>query len=158
MICAALLTLPSTASAQQATALHFNTAITQVYGSPYPLTGKLDLQIFGDGHIRGYYHTSFYKLFIPVVGGRDSDYVWLDIGPSSIDLGLGAGPEGRLHVVGTMNGDGSFRGQVYPVQAAVLSGVSPVSGFANPGPGPTPDDQYIFTATPAQEGAPTPAP
>ncbi len=35
------------------------------------------------GHLRGYYHTSYYKLFIPVVGGRDGDYIWLDIGPAA---------------------------------------------------------------------------
>ena len=74
--------MPSAASAQT-TRLHFKTAITQVYGSTYPLTGSLDLQIFPAGTIRGYYHTSYYKLFIPVAGGRDGDYIWFDIGPSS---------------------------------------------------------------------------
>ena len=40
---------------------------------------------------------------LPVAGGRDGDYIWFDIGPSSVDLGLGAGPQGKLHVVATMN-------------------------------------------------------
>ena len=76
---------PSAASAQ-ATDLRFTTAITQVYGSEYPITGRLDLQIFPAGTLRGYYHTSFNKLFIPVAGGRDGNYIWFDIGPSSLDL------------------------------------------------------------------------
>lgn len=156
VLSAALLAVSNAASAQEPTALHYNTAITQVYGSEYPLTGKLDLQQFPDGHIRGYYHTSYYKLFINVVGGRDGDYIWLDIGPSSIDLGLGAGPQGRLHVVATMGGDGSFKGQVYPVNAAVLSGLNAQTLFANPGP--TPNEQFIFTATPTGEAEPTPGP
>ncbi len=58
----------------------------------YPLTGRLDLQIFPNGMVRGYYHTSYYKIYIPVTGGRDGDYLWFDIGPSTVDLGLGAGP------------------------------------------------------------------
>ena len=31
---------------------------------------------FPDGHLRGYYHTSLYKIFIPVAGGRDGTYIW----------------------------------------------------------------------------------
>ena len=155
-IAAVLVAVSNPATAQsQAKQLSFNTAITQVYGSEYPITGKLDLEQFPDGHIRGYYHTSYYKLFITVVGGRDGNYIWLDIGPSSVDLGLDAGPQGRLHVVATTSDDGSFRGQVYPVQAAVLSGLSAQGNFANPGP--TPNDQWIFAATPT-ETEPTPAP
>ena len=82
------------AASAQSTDSHYTTAITQVYGSAYPLTGRLDLQIFPSGNLRGYYHTSYYKLYIPVAGGRDGNYIWFDIGPSSLDLGLGAGPEG----------------------------------------------------------------
>lgn len=147
-----LLGLPLTAAAQQATELHFETAITQVYGSQYPLTGRLDLELFPAGNIRGYYHTSYYKLNIPVVGGRDGDYIWLDIGPSSVDLGLGAGPQGKLHVVGAMGKDGSFHGQVYPETAAGLSGNIAAQSFPNPGP--TSSEQYLFSATPAQQTPP----
>ena len=157
LVGATLLGTPNAASAQatgSATQLHYTTAITQVYGSQYPISGKLDLELFPAGNIRGYYHTSFYKLYIPVVGGRDGSYMWLDIGPSSIDLGLDAGPEGKLHVVGTVNSDGSFRGQVYPETAAVLSGISMQSQFPNPQP--TSDDQYIFNATPTTAPEPTP--
>ncbi|HEV3091365.1 MAG TPA: hypothetical protein VGX91_08000 [Candidatus Cybelea sp.] len=158
LVSVALVAMPVAAPAQeaQATDLHFNTSITQVYGSPYPLTGRLDLQVFPAGHLRGYYHTSYYKLFIPVVGGRDGDYIWLDIGPSSVDLGLGAGPEGRLYIVGTMNADGSFSGQVFPQQAASLAATTIAQEF--PSPQPTSNDQYIIKGTPVGDSAPTPAP
>jgi hypothetical protein len=154
LVCLALSAVRATAWAQ-ATDLHFNTAITQVYGSKYPITGRLDIQVFPNGIVRGYYHTSYYKLYIQVVGGRDGDYIWFDIGPSSIDLGLGAGPQGKLHVVGTMNADGSFRGQVYPEQAAVLAGPS-MQQQQFPNPSPTSNDQYIFAATPAADNQPVP--
>ncbi len=143
-----LLGLVTTATAQQATEMHFSTAITQVYGSQYPLTGRLDLQVFPTGTVRGFYHTSYYKLNIPVVGGKDGNYIWLDIGPSTVDLGLGAGPEGRLHVVGSLDKDGSFSGQVYPETPAVLNGTPQAQPFPNPGP--TTADQYLFSATPVQ--------
>jgi hypothetical protein len=145
-----LLGLVTTATAQQATEMHFNTAITQVYGSKYPLTGRLDLEVFPTGTVRGFYHTSYYKLNIPVVGGKDGNYIWLDIGPSTVDLGLGAGPQGRLHVVGSLDKDGSFSGQVYPETAAVLSGPSMQAQSTFPNPGPTSNDQYLFSATPVQ--------
>lgn len=148
--------MPSAVSGQP-TDSQFTTAITEVYGSPYPLTGRLDIELFSDGTLRGYYHTAYYKLFIPVAGGRDGNYIWFDIGPSTIDLGLGAGPEGKLHVVATMNNDGSFRGQVYPETAAVLSGLSMQYQFASPAPNST-NDQYIFTGTPAPDMEPTPHP
>ena len=148
------------AASAQPTFLHYDTAITEVYGSPYPLTGKLDLEIFPDGTLRGYYHTSFYKLYIPVAGGRDGSYIWFDIGPSSMDLGLGAGPQGKLHVVATMNADNSFRGQVYPETAAVISGLSMQYQFSSPAPTSqnSTTDQYIFNATPTSgpEALPTP--
>lgn len=113
----------SAATTAPPTPSFFTTSIVEVYGSQYPLTGKLDLQIFPNGTVRGYYHTSYYKIYIPVVGGRDGDYIWFDIGPSPVDLGLGAGPGGKLHVVATMNNDGSFRGQVYPESAADVAGL-----------------------------------
>ncbi len=154
LVCLAAAALTSTASAQTTTTdMHFTTAITQVYGSQYPITGRLDIQIFPAGNLRGYYHTSYYKLYIPVVGGRDGNYIWFDIGPSTVDLGLGAGPDGKLHVVGTLGTDGSFRGQVYPETAAVLSGPSMQNQFPNPTA--TSNQQYIFAATPTNEPTPT---
>ncbi len=131
LVCLASVAVCSSASAQAANNLHFTTSITQVYGSQYPIAGRLDIEIFPGGNLRGYYHTSYYKLFVPVVGGRDGSYIWMDIGPSSVDLGLGTGPGGKLHVVGTMNGDGSFKGQVYPETDAALSGVSISESSAN---------------------------
>jgi hypothetical protein len=147
--CAATAILASAASAET-TSSSYDTAITEVYGSQYPLTGKLDLQVNPDGTLHGHYHTTYYKLYIPVVGGRDGNYIWFNIGPSSIDLGLGAGPQGILHVVATMNADGSFRGQVYPETAAVLSGLSMQYQFTTPSPtSQNSTDQYVFAATPA---------
>ena len=157
VVCVAGAAVPITASAQPSMQ-YYTTAITEPYGSPYPLTGRLDLELFADGTLRGYYHTSYYKLYIPVAGGRDGNYIWFDIGPSSIDLGLGAGPQGKLHVVATMNNDGSFRGQVYPETAAVLSGLSMQYQFASPAPNSqNSTDQYIFTATPTTQPEPTPS-
>jgi hypothetical protein len=158
LVCIGSAAVPIAASAQ-GTMQYYTTAITEPYGSPYPLTGRLDLEMFSDGTLRGYYHTSYYKLYIPVAGGRDGNYIWFDIGPSSIELGLGAGPQGKLHIVATMNSDGSFRGQVYPETAAVLSGLSMQYSFASPSPNSqNSTDQYIFTATPTTEPEPTPAP
>jgi hypothetical protein len=136
LVCLAWAALMSAASAQTTTTdMHFTTAITQVYGSQYPITGRLDIQIFPAGNL------------------RDGSYVWFDIGPSSIDLGLGAGPDGKLHVVGTLGSDGSFRGQVYPETTAVLSGPSMTNQFPNPTA--TSNQQYIFAATPTNEPTPT---
>ncbi|MGA8097320.1 MAG: hypothetical protein WB810_01540 [Candidatus Cybelea sp.] len=157
LVSMSLAALPSTASAQ-ATGQQFKTAITEVYGSTYPLTGRLDLELFPSGTLRGFYHTTFDKLFIPVAGGRDGDYIWFDIGPSSVDLGLGAGPQGKLHVVATMSGDGSFKGQVYPETAAVLSGLSMQFQFNSPPPNQQNSDQYMFAATPATDLEATPHP
>jgi hypothetical protein len=160
--CMGLVALPYAASAQATPEeLHFATAITEPYGSQYPLTGHLDLEIFPSGTLRGYYHTTFYKLYVPVAGGRDGNYIWFDIGPSSIDLGLGAGPQGKLHVVATMDSDGSFKGQVYPQTAAVLSGLSMQYNFQNQNSSPNTQnasDQYIFSATPVTGFFPTPSP
>jgi hypothetical protein len=159
LVCIGGAALPMVASAQP-TMQYFTTAITEPYGSPYPLTGRLDIEMFSDGTLRGYYHTSYYKLYIPVAGGRDGNYIWFDIGPSTMDLGLGAGPQGKLHVVATMNNDGSFRGQVYPETAAVLSGLAMQYSFGNtaaPSNSQNSTDQYIFTATPTTDSEPTPA-
>ena len=93
---------------------HYSTTITTVYGSQYPIAGHLDLELSSSGTLRGYYHNAYQKAFIQVVGGRDGNYIWFDIGPSQIDIGLGIGTGERLHIVATMNGDGSFRGQAFP--------------------------------------------
>jgi hypothetical protein len=58
-----------------------------------------------------------------------------------------------------MNPDGSFRGQVYPQTASVLSGVAMQNLQASPAPfNGTSNDQYIFAAKPTTEIEPTPNP
>lgn len=172
--------LPLNASAQDTTAgaptqLHFSTAVTQVYGSQYPIAGHLDLELFPSGIVRGYYHNAFQKAFIQVVGGRDGNYIWFDIGPTLVDPGFGielpAG--GRFHVVATMSSDNAFRGQLYGEAANV--GTPQIGGSVQPGPygrgpgslpnpnpqadaiasansGATPD-QLIFAAKPMEKSA-----
>ena len=166
--------LPVAASAQATgaapTEAHYDTAITTAYGSPYPVAGHLDLQIFADGHLRGYYHNAYQKAFIQVTGGRDGNYIWFDIGPNNgTDFGIGlANPGGRLHVVATMGTDGAFKGQLYPLYAGndlswpavsnrgingsdanIATGANAVA----PAPAPTVDDQYIFAAKPVDKSS-----
>jgi hypothetical protein len=78
---------------------HLRTAITEVYGSPYPTSGDLDLHITPGGLVSGYYHPAFVRSFIPIVGGLAGNRIWFDI------LGVT-----RLRVSGTMNADGSIDG------------------------------------------------
>lgn len=148
---------PALADAPAATAwtdYHYETAITTVYGSPYPIAGKLDIQITQAGILRGYYHNAYQKAFIQVVGGRDGNYIWFDIGPSTTDIGIPGveGPTGRIHIVGTMAGDGSIHGQLFPNYEGSIN--APV----NPQPGPTELDQYLFAAKPVEKTADTTSP
>jgi hypothetical protein len=145
--------LPIAAGAQTAPqTTHYETAIRAVYGSPYPIAGRLDLESFPNGILRGYYWPQFQKQYIPVAGGRDASYIWFNVGPSSYDLGLGAGPGGMLHFVGTMSADGSFSGQVYPIYTPALSGQAMQTAMGA-APQPTTNDQYTFTATPLAKGS-----
>ena len=135
-----------------AAALHFDTAITAVYGSPYPIAGKLDISITSDGIIKGYYHNAFQKAFVQVTGGRDGNYVWFDIGPANVDLGLPAEQMNeRIHFVGTMSSDGSMHGQIFPNYRGNGEGNSAIA----PAPSPTENDQYLFAAKPAEKDAGT---
>jgi hypothetical protein len=147
------------APATSPTEVHYETAITTAYGSPYPIAGHLDLVISQDGIIHGYYHNAYQKAFIQVAGGRDGNYIWFDIGPSANDLGIGLGSGNKLHVVATMGSDGAFRGQLYPLFAAALNGESPndhrslgpdlnVTNQLAPQPQPTISVQYLFAAKP----------
>ncbi|HEY1654134.1 MAG TPA: hypothetical protein VGF86_03365 [Candidatus Tumulicola sp.] len=148
--------LPIAAAADggtDATATHYSTAITTVYGSQYPIAGHLDLEIAPSGTLRGYYHNAYQKAFIQVVGGRDGSYIWFDIGPSPIDIGLGIGTGERLHIVATMNGDGSFRGQAFPQMTLDnVSRLDNASQMTSPVNQATANDQYIFAATPVEKG------
>jgi hypothetical protein len=50
-----------------------------------------------------------------------------------------------------MNNDGSFSGQVYPENAAVISGISMQLNT----PGPNSPEQYLFSATPVESTSPS---
>jgi len=165
--------LPLSASAQDSTAsaptqYHYSTTLTQVYGSRYPIAGHLDLELFPSGIVRGYYHNAYQKAFIQVVGGRDGNYIWFDIGPTLQDLGFGVAlpPGGRFHVVATMSADNAFRGQLYEEVNNI--GTPQIGGHVPAGPygrapgslssGVSQDtgastDQLIFAATPTGKSA-----
>jgi len=136
--------LAQTPSAEPAE-YHFSTSIATAYGSQYPITGHLDLQIYPNGILRGYYHNAYQKEYIQVNGGRDGGYLWFDIGPSNIDLGIAAGTPGRIHVIATMNADNSFRGQAYPEypEPVVIGDIQ----------GRSPSEQYVFAAKPIEKSA-----
>jgi hypothetical protein len=155
-----------TASTGSSTQYHYSTSVTQVYGSHYPIAGHLDLEIFADGTLRGYYHNAFQKAFVPVVGGRDGNYIWFDIGPTIADLGLGIelAPGNKLHVVATVDSDNSFRGQIYPEAVAGPTNLPPANEIGQRADGSTgavemaggPEvtgDQFIFAAKPVDKSA-----
>ncbi len=134
-------------SASSATESHYATAITPVYGSKYPIAGHLDLQMFPSGIVRGYYHNAYQKAFVQVTGGRDGNYIWFDIGPSNVDMGMGAEPDGRVHVVGTVDANGAIHGQIYANQVSGNSMTLPLQNSSATG-----RDQYLFVATPEVKG------
>jgi len=137
-----------------ATDYHYETAITTVYGSPYPIAGKLDIQISATGTLRGYYHNAYQKAFIQVVGGRDGNYIWFDIGPATSDIGIPGveSPNGRIHIVGTLASDGSIHGQLFP-NYGTDDNTGEMGSFASPVP-----DQYVFAAKPVEKDANTTSP
>lgn len=150
---AAMLLAPASAVAQgsqpDASApepIHYSTTITNAYGSGYPTAGHLDIEVFPNGIVRGYYHQAYVKSFIPVTGGRDGSYIWFDIGPTIDDMGLGITPGTRLHVVANFGSDNSFRGQIFPevngADAGQFSNFSAAQGGAN---------QYLFAAKPVDK-------
>lgn len=151
--------IADTPPATAGTNYHFETAITPVYGNPYPIAGKLDIQITPAGILRGYYHNAYQKAFIQVVGGRDGNYIWFDIGPLTSDIGIPGieSPNGRIHIVGTMGSDGSIHAQIFPNYAPANEGLGP-----NPNLGANPNalsdktlDQYLFAAKPVEPDANT---
>ena len=80
----ALAAFTAPAAASQPGPLHFSTTLTALTGSS-PYTGSLELTIQQDGTIRGYYFSEDYSLlYVPVVGGRDGESIWLDIGSNDI--------------------------------------------------------------------------
>lgn len=84
-------------SAEQPTA--YNTALTELYGSPAPYTGTLKLTVSG-GIVHGFYYpTDGASMLVPVTGGQNGDTIWFDIGDNSMYR-----VEGRVHdgtIVGT---------------------------------------------------------
>ena len=135
--------LAQTPTAAEPTEYHFSTSIVTAYGSQYPIAGHLDLEFLPSGILRGYYHNAYQKEYIQVTGGRDGGYLWFDIGPSYVDLGIAAGTPGRIHVIATMNSDNSFRGQAYPEypEPTVVGDIQ----------GRSPSEQYVFAAKPIEK-------
>jgi hypothetical protein len=151
------------------TIYHYSTTITAHYGAQYPIAGHLDLEIFPNGIVRGYYHNAYQKQFVPVAGGRDGNYLWFNIGPTIVDLGLFTGPNGIAHVVATISSDNSFRGQIYPEASSTtgdaqtasqqlgvtnLPSANQMAPFALQTPtDPVPAEQYIFAAKPVEKSS-----
>jgi hypothetical protein len=159
LLVAAAAVVPVTAGAEEnssgATVYHYSTSITPQYGSQYPIAGHLDLEVFPNGIVRGYYHNAYQKAFVPVDGGRDGTYLWFNIGPALIDLGFLSGPNGKAHVVGTMDDDNSIHGQIYPETTAMAMTTGAQFPTGNnigsqqstyPHPDVVPIEQYLFTA------------
>lgn len=71
----------------------YRTALTELYGSPYPVTGSLELTDNGSGILHGYYRPDDNGSLIPVTGGRDGAHVWMDFGEA-----------GRIKVDGRFDG------------------------------------------------------
>jgi hypothetical protein len=151
------------------TVYHYSTSISPHYSASYPVAGHLDLEIFPNGIVRGYYHNAYQKQFVPVAGGRDGNYLWFNIGPTVIDLGIFTGPNGIAHVVATVSSDNSFRGQIFPEGSSTIGDAQTAGGqlgvtnipsanqlapFALQTPtDPVPAEQYIFAAKPIEKSS-----
>jgi hypothetical protein len=123
--CAALLTLVApavsvAATAQTTTTQHYTTSLTELYGSPAPYSGKLDLRVNPSGIVSGYYFPDDGALYVPVVGGQTGDRIWLDIGRS-----------GNMHVEGRVQAQGVIVGTAFDKGNGQFSFVAqPQSGEA----------------------------
>lgn len=71
----------------------YRTSLTELYGSPYPVTGSLELTDDGSGILHGYYRPDDNGSLIPVSGGSDGSHVWMDFGAA-----------GRLKIDGRFDG------------------------------------------------------
>ena len=58
----------------------YRTALTEIHGPSYPITGSLELADDGNGILHGYYRPDDNGDLIPVTGGRDGSNVWIDFG------------------------------------------------------------------------------
>ena len=115
--------------ADAATSYHYDTALTQQFGSIVPFTGTLDLNIDSSGIVNGYYHPSDSEAtFITVTGGRQGDSIWMDIGRKA-----------SLRVSGKFDKSGAILGQAigsHPTN-------DPITGQATA--------IFTFTATPSKK-------
>jgi hypothetical protein len=86
LLCATLLAIvPSFSQAAQSyvnQTVEYQTAMRPINTLDYPVTGRLEIRTNSDGIITGYYRPADNNSFIPVNGGVDGKYVWLDIGRS----------------------------------------------------------------------------
>ncbi len=126
----ALIALPATAQAADQTAKMYTTALTQQFGSPYPYSGKLQIQISQDGIVSGYYRPDDNQSFETVTGGRNGDQIWLNIGQS-----------GDLQITGNFI-KGAIVGSAFESTVAGFSSIGPLSSVQ-----PT---QFNFIAKPEQ--------
>ena len=68
---------------QQNAATYYNTRLVEIYGSPAPLAGTLQLRISADNIVNGYYRAEGgLGTYIPITGGLDGNDIWFDIGES----------------------------------------------------------------------------
>lgn len=90
-----------TVGADAAASYHYDITLTQQFGSTVPFTGTLDLTIDGSGIVNGYYHPSDSETaFITVIGGRQGNDIWMDIGRNA-----------SLRVRGQFDRNGAIKGQ-----------------------------------------------
>ena len=92
--------------------MHYTTRFQPEFGVG-EADGTLDLTIARNGMINGTYHPEFGARFVPVVGGRQGDHVWLEFGFS-----------GRPRVEATIASSGAISGTTF--------GRNPLTFEANP--------------------------
>jgi hypothetical protein len=79
------LAVPAAVAAETSSTAHYSTSMIELYGGTAPYSGALDLTVSANGIVNGYYFPADYSaMFVPVVGGKNGDSIWLDIGSSQI--------------------------------------------------------------------------
>ncbi len=84
-------TAATTSDTSQVVHVDYDTSIAPLYGFGAPWTGTLQLTFNPDGILNGYYRPADNNNFVAVVGGRNGQDVWMDIGQ-----------KGVLHVTGKL--------------------------------------------------------
>jgi hypothetical protein len=115
---------------------HYDTSLTQLYGSTAPYSGTLDLRVDSSGIVNGYYHPEGVTSFVQVTGGSDGTHIWFDIGR-----------KGGLHVNATIN-DGVISGD-----AITYADATPQHSDSVTSEVPT-DGPFKFKATPIENPGP----